>query len=72
VSEDDTVRAVVLTSTHERVLSAGANLGGFAADAPLVRKHFGTERFPELFRLLGELAKGGAQGTLPQPCVRAQ
>ena len=39
------------------MFSAGGNLGGFAADVPLVHKHFGTERFPELFRLLGELGK---------------
>jgi enoyl-CoA hydratase/carnithine racemase len=54
---DDRVRCVVLTSTHDRVFSAGANLGGFAADVPLVHKHFGTERFPRLFRLMGELGK---------------
>ena len=34
--DDDAVRCVVLTSTHDRVFSAGANLAGFAADAPLV------------------------------------
>ncbi len=55
--DDAAVRCVVLTSTHERVFSAGANLAGFAADVPLVHKHFGTERFPRLFRLLGELGK---------------
>jgi enoyl-CoA hydratase/carnithine racemase len=55
--DDDTVRCVVLTSTHERVFSAGANLAGFGADVPLVHKHFATERFPRLFRLLGELGK---------------
>ena len=55
--DDQTVRCVVLTSTHEKVFSAGANLGGFAAEVPLVHKHFGTERFPRLFRLLGELGK---------------
>jgi enoyl-CoA hydratase len=55
--DDPAVRCVVLTSTHDRVFSAGANLGGFAADVPLVHKHFGTERFPRLFRLLGELGK---------------
>ncbi len=55
--DDPAVRCVVLTSTHERVFSAGANLAGFAADVPLVHKHFGTERFPRLFRLLGELGK---------------
>jgi enoyl-CoA hydratase len=54
---DDAVRVVVLTSTHERVFSAGANLAGFAAEVSLVHKHFGTERFPRLFRLLGELGK---------------
>jgi enoyl-CoA hydratase/carnithine racemase len=55
--EDEAVRCVVLTSTHERVFSAGANLGGFAADVPLVHKHFATERFPRLFRAIGELGK---------------
>jgi enoyl-CoA hydratase len=55
--DDDDVRCVVLTSTHEKVFSAGANLTGFAADVPLVHKHFATERFPRLFRLIGELGK---------------
>ena len=55
--DDPDVRCVVLTSTHEKVFSSGANLGGFAADVPLVHKHFGTERFPRLFRLIGELGK---------------
>src|SRR5436305_8717240 len=55
--DDAGVRCVVLTSTHEKVFSAGANLGGFAADVPLVHKHFATERFPRLFRLIGELGK---------------
>ncbi len=55
--DDDAVRCVVLTSTHERVFSAGANLSGFAAEVPLVHKHFGTTRFPRLFRTLGELGK---------------
>jgi len=55
--EDPDVHCVVLTSTHEKVFSSGANLAGFAAEVPLVQKHFGTERFPQLFRLLGELGK---------------
>jgi enoyl-CoA hydratase/carnithine racemase len=55
--DDEAVRCVVLSSTHDRVFSAGANLSGFAADVPLVHKHFATERFPKLFRLLGELGK---------------
>jgi len=54
---DPEVRCVVLTSTHERIFSAGANLGGFAGDTSLVEKHFGTERFPRLFRTIGELGK---------------
>src|SRR5438270_10796714 len=55
--ENPDVHCVVLTSTHEKVFSSGANLAGFAAEVPLVQKHFGTERFPQLFRLLGELGK---------------
>jgi enoyl-CoA hydratase len=55
--DDDGVRCVVLTSTHDKVFSAGGNLAGFAAEVPLVHKHFATERFPRLFRLLGELGK---------------
>lgn len=55
--DDVGVRCVVLTSTHERIFSAGANLGGFAGDTTLVEKHLGTARFPRLFRLIGELGK---------------
>jgi len=55
--DDDAVRCVVLTSSHEKVFSAGGNLDGFAADVPPVHKHFGIERFPRLFRLIGELGK---------------
>jgi enoyl-CoA hydratase/carnithine racemase len=55
--DDDAVRCVVLTSTHETTFSAGGNLAGFAADVPLVHKHFGIELFPRLFRLIGELGK---------------
>jgi enoyl-CoA hydratase len=55
--DDDAVRCVVLTSTHEKVFSSGGNLAGFAAEAPLVHKHFATDRFPRLFRLIGELGK---------------
>ncbi len=55
--DDDAVRCVVLASTHPTVFSAGGNLGGFAADVPLVHKHLGTERFPRLFALIGQLGK---------------
>ena len=55
--DDDAVRCVVLGSTHEKVFSSGGNLSGFAAEVPLVHKHFGSERFVRLFRLIGELRK---------------
>jgi enoyl-CoA hydratase/carnithine racemase len=55
--DDPAVRCVVLTSSHETVFSSGANLAGFAADVPIVHRHFGTQRFPQLFRLIGELGK---------------
>src|SRR3954454_519212 len=42
--DDDAVRCVVLTSSHDRVFSSGANLGGFAGDVPLIHKHFGSDR----------------------------
>jgi enoyl-CoA hydratase len=55
--DDDSVRCVVLTSSHDRVFSSGANLAGFSGDVPLVHKHLGSERFVRLFRLIGELGK---------------
>ena len=55
--DDEAVRCVVLASSHDKVFSSGANLAGFAGDVPLVHKHLGTERFPRLFRLIGELGK---------------
>ncbi len=55
--ENPAVRCVVLTSTHDTVFSSGGDLSGFAADVALVHKHFATERFPRVFRLLAELGK---------------
>ena len=55
--DEDAVRCVVLASSHEKTFSSGANLGGFGAEAPLVEKHFGSERFVGLFKLIGELGK---------------
>jgi enoyl-CoA hydratase/carnithine racemase len=55
--DDPAVRCLVLTSTHETVFSSGGNLAGFAAETGLVGKHIANERFPEAFRLLGELGK---------------
>ena len=55
--DDDAVRCVVLTSTHEKVFSAGGDLKGFAADEPLVHKHFASDRFVRLFQDIGALGK---------------
>src|SRR3954447_7371059 len=55
--DDEAVRCVVLTSTHEKVFSSGGNLAGFAADQPLVLKHWATDKFPRAFTLLGTLGK---------------
>jgi enoyl-CoA hydratase len=54
---DDGVRCVVLTSTHDTVFSAGGNLDQFAAEVPLVHKHFATERFPRMFTTIMQLGK---------------
>jgi enoyl-CoA hydratase len=51
------VRAVVLTGAGEKAFCAGADLGSFAAEVPLVAKHFATERFLEFFRLMPRLGK---------------
>jgi enoyl-CoA hydratase len=55
--DDERVRCVVLTSTHDKVFSAGGSLDQFAAEVPLVHKHFGTERFPRLFKTIMQLGK---------------
>jgi enoyl-CoA hydratase len=55
--DDEAVRCVVLTSSHDKVFSSGANLSGLAADVPLVHKHFGFDGFSRLLRLVGELGK---------------
>ena len=55
--DDADVRCVVLTSTHATTFSAGGSLDGFAADVPLVHRHFATEAFPAIFKALGELGK---------------
>src|ERR1035438_10396385 len=55
--EEPEVRCVVLRSSHEKTFSSGANLGGFAGEDSLVHKHFGSERFVGLFKLIGELGK---------------
>lgn len=55
--DDERVRCIVLASSHEKVFSSGANLGGFAGDIPLVHKHFASALFVDLFKLIGSLGK---------------
>ncbi len=55
--DDGEARCVVLASSHEKTFSSGASLGGFAGESSLVEKHFASERFVELFRLIGALGK---------------
>ncbi len=54
---DDAVRVVVITSTHDRVFSSGANLAGFGGDETPVQKYQGIDLLPSIFRLLGEMGK---------------
>ena len=54
---EDEARCVVLRSSNERTFSSGANLSGFAAEEALVHKHFGSERFVGVFKLIGALGK---------------
>ncbi len=55
--DDENVRCVVLASTHETTFSSGGNLSAFGSTDPIYVKHIGTERFPQLFTLIGELGK---------------
>lgn len=55
--DDESVRVVVITSSHERIFSSGGNLKAFGDDRPLIEKHRGLSRFPRLFTLLGALGK---------------
>jgi enoyl-CoA hydratase len=57
VRDSEAVRAVVLTGAGDRVFCAGADLGGFAADAALIDKHFASDLFLEFFRLMPALGK---------------
>src|SRR3984957_4425673 len=54
---DDAVRVVVLTSSHDRVFSAGGDLKAFADDTPTIGKYAGLDRFPRLYKLIGGLGK---------------
>lgn len=55
--DDGEIRAVVLTGAGDKVFCAGADLGGFAVDVPLVHKHRGADLFVELFKTMSDLGK---------------
>jgi enoyl-CoA hydratase len=54
--DDEGARAVVLTGAG-KAFCAGADLGGFGSEAPVIQKHFGTDLFLEFFRLMPRLGK---------------
>ena len=56
-ADDDAVRVIALTSSHERVFSSGGNLDAFRDDRPTIPKYQGLGRFPRLFQRLGEIPK---------------
>ncbi|HWB68767.1 MAG TPA: enoyl-CoA hydratase-related protein, partial [Solirubrobacterales bacterium] len=47
----------VLTGAGDKAFCAGADLGGFAGDATLMQKHYGSDLFLEFFRLMPALGK---------------
>ncbi|HEX5609473.1 MAG TPA: enoyl-CoA hydratase-related protein [Solirubrobacterales bacterium] len=57
VRDDEAARALVLTGAGDKAFCAGADLGGFAADVPLIQKHFASDLFLEFFRLMPRLGK---------------
>jgi enoyl-CoA hydratase len=55
--DSEEVRAVVLTGAGDKAFCAGADLGGFAAEATLMQKHYASDLFLEFFRLMPRLGK---------------
>jgi len=51
--DSEEVRTVVLTGAGDRVFCAGADLGGFAADASLIEKHYASDLFLDGDRVVG-------------------
>ncbi|ADP81283.1 enoyl-CoA hydratase/isomerase family protein [Pseudofrankia inefficax] len=54
---DDSVRVVVLASADDRIFSSGGDLKAFTDDTPLLERYAGLNRFPRVFRLLGQLGR---------------
>ncbi len=62
---DDSVRVVVLSSTHPRIFSSGGDLKAFASDIPVIVKYQGLDRYPRIFNIMRGLGKpviGAANG----------
>ena len=55
--DDEELYVAILTGAGDKAFCAGADLGGFAADAPLVEKHLANDRFLDFFRLMPRLGK---------------
>jgi enoyl-CoA hydratase/carnithine racemase len=55
--DSEQVKAVVLTGAGDKAFCAGADLGGFSADASLIEKHYASDLFLEYFRLMPRLGK---------------
>jgi enoyl-CoA hydratase len=55
--DSEEARALVLTGAGDESFCAGADLGGFAADVPLIEKHFASDRFLDFLRLMPRLGK---------------
>jgi enoyl-CoA hydratase len=54
---DTSVHVVVVTSSHDRVFSAGGDLKAFASKTPVITKYAGLDRFPRLFQAIAGLGK---------------
>jgi enoyl-CoA hydratase/carnithine racemase len=49
---DDAVRVLVLTSTHEKIFSAGGNLNGFASEETVLQKYQRNSSAPKLIETM--------------------
>lgn len=55
VGRENAARCVVLTSSHNKIFSAGGNLKGFAAVESMVTKHFRNSTMPDLLQAIVKL-----------------
>jgi enoyl-CoA hydratase/carnithine racemase len=66
--DDQRVKAVVLTGAGDKVFCAGADLGGFAAEVPLLEKHLANDLFLDYFRLMPRLGMS-SRAASGSPCA---